>query len=173
MDRVVNNFRRSGLGRGAGSLSRPPFLLLLLLNFTSFLLAAPPPPTTLREKFVASAIAERAEIIGRRRPPPLSTGGLPSNSGHRLRDVLRRGIRAVDSVLRRRKCKIRQSGLRHSGTSVSQLTDTGHQSDHANDATMSERGREGSMHRCNAREVPLLPWARSTALRRHRINSLG
>ena len=66
IDRVVNNFRRSGLGRGAGSLSRPPFLL----NLTSFLLAAPPPPTTLREKFVASAIAERAEIIGRRRLLP-------------------------------------------------------------------------------------------------------
>ena len=78
MDRVVNNFRRSGLGRGAGSLSRPPFLLLLLLNFTSFLLAAPPPPTTLREKFVASAIAERAEIIGRRRLlPSRPEGSLP------------------------------------------------------------------------------------------------
>ena len=174
MDRVVNNFRRSGLGRGAGSLSRPPFLLLLLLNFTSFLLAAPPPPTTLREKFVASIHHRRKSRNNwTTSSPPLSTGGLPSDSGHRLRDVLRRGICEVDSVLRRRKCKIRQSGLRHSGTSVSQLTDTGHQSDHANDATMSEGGKGGSMHRCNAREVPLLPWARSTALRRHRINSLG
>ena len=77
IDRVVNNFRRSGLGHGAGSLSRPPFLLLLL-NFTSFLLAAPPPPTTLREKFVASAVAERAEIIGRRRLlPSRPEGSLP------------------------------------------------------------------------------------------------
>ena len=116
-------------GVAGGALDRRRHVLssLSLLNFTSsFLLAAP--PTTLRKKFVASLRRHRHRRKSRNNWTPTSHKGHTHRSGPRLR-----GIRGVDSVPCC-KCEIRKRGLRHSGTSVSQLTEqwlSGHRSDHA------------------------------------------